>query len=346
MATLTENGQVLDDELTKFVSWTARLVAAARALETDEPDAVFRDPLARVLAGPKATEYVDTLTRGFPEKSTSLILGLPPERPGGKRRVGGVIVRTQFFDTAILAATGGLKELYTWLPKSLSLEPIQQVVMLGAGLDARPWRLPLAAGIRWYEIDRQEVLRVKEKILQASGAPMRSADNEGASIPVRASEVIPIVTDFEQPGWPRALQDAGFDSKQPVLWHAEGLFNYLTADAVERVLTEASQACGPGSIFTATMLCDQALAVRQHTHHMQSMRDVSKSCWGAPTPPEKTKAFMKSCGWKVLELTEMNDAAPHVLPGREYNLPEHSVPGEEAWYYFMIAACESPDSIQ
>lgn len=264
----------------------------------------------------------------------ALQMGLAPRSPGQPRRVGGVIVRTHFFDCAILAACGGFKEQHAWLPKSLSLEVIQQVVMLGAGLDARPWRLPLPDTVRWgltvsvllvavlllgahadrclliwlmrdvaarrdllgcakaderlhwlscsaasqcrkrdplsapqqspvlslsmqlvdecilcfcrwFEIDQAEVLRVKEKALKASGAPMRAADNEGATIPVNVAEVVPVVTDFEQPGWPSALRDAGFDSQQPVLWHAEGIFNYLTAATVERVLIEASQVSQP-----------------------------------------------------------------------------------------------------
>lgn len=37
-----------------LVSFTSRMIAAVRALETARPDALFADPLAAVLAGPKA----------------------------------------------------------------------------------------------------------------------------------------------------------------------------------------------------------------------------------------------------------------------------------------------------
>ena len=40
----------------------------------------------------------------------------------------------------------------------------QQVVMLGSGFDARPWRLPLNA-TRWFEVDRKAVILEKEKQL-------------------------------------------------------------------------------------------------------------------------------------------------------------------------------------
>ncbi|KAK9803788.1 hypothetical protein WJX73_008528 [Symbiochloris irregularis] len=131
----TEQGSIVDEELSKFVSWTARLVAAHRALETEEPDALLTDPLAKAFAGQKALDFVLGMQRDKPDQCSEIF-----------------------------------------------------VVLLGAGLDARPWRLPLPFGLKWYEIDLSEVLRVKEKALQANGAPMNAEDNAGARVPVRASQ--------------------------------------------------------------------------------------------------------------------------------------------------------------
>src|SRR5207237_9946769 len=48
----------------KNVSDTAKWVAEYRAMETDRPDAIFRDPYARRLAGPEGAEIVASLPRG------------------------------------------------------------------------------------------------------------------------------------------------------------------------------------------------------------------------------------------------------------------------------------------
>lgn len=40
-----------------------------------------------------------------------------------------------------------------------------QVVLLGAGMDTRAQRLDLPPGTAWFEVDREEVLRVKQKLL-------------------------------------------------------------------------------------------------------------------------------------------------------------------------------------
>src|SRR5438876_10061135 len=46
------------------ISDTAKWVAEYRAMETDRPDAIFRDPFARRLAGPDGARIVDSMKRG------------------------------------------------------------------------------------------------------------------------------------------------------------------------------------------------------------------------------------------------------------------------------------------
>src|SRR5213083_1869387 len=48
----------------KHVSDTAQWVAEYRAMETDRPDAIFRDPYARRLAGAEGARIVDSLKQG------------------------------------------------------------------------------------------------------------------------------------------------------------------------------------------------------------------------------------------------------------------------------------------
>ena len=106
------------------VSDTARWVAMYRAMETDRPDALFRDPYARRLAGEKGAVIVKTM-----------------------RRVKGWawphIVRTAVFDEIILRCVA---------------EGADAVLNLAAGLDARAWRLDLPASLTWIQVDYPDML--------------------------------------------------------------------------------------------------------------------------------------------------------------------------------------------
>jgi methyltransferase (TIGR00027 family) len=125
-----------DESLIRNVSDTARLVALDRAVETERPDALFRDPLARRLAGERGARIA---------KSNPL---------GGRK--GGIgwpiITRTYLIDRMIQAhiAQGG-----------------DAVINLAAGLDTRPYRMDVPPALQWIEVDLPEILAHKEEILRA-----------------------------------------------------------------------------------------------------------------------------------------------------------------------------------
>ena len=116
----------------KHVSDTALMVAACRALETEEVDGFVRDPYAARLAG---------------ERGMAILRHTPqPE----KMRFG-IGIRSHFLDELLLEA--------------LSAQSIATVVSLGCGLDTRPWRLQLPSNLRWIEVDFADMLDYKEGIL-------------------------------------------------------------------------------------------------------------------------------------------------------------------------------------
>lgn len=49
---------------------------------------------------------------------------------------------------------------------------MMQVVLLGAGMDSRPWRLELPPGVAWFEVDQQPVINQKRQLLAAAGAEL------------------------------------------------------------------------------------------------------------------------------------------------------------------------------
>ncbi|MFZ0211879.1 MAG: class I SAM-dependent methyltransferase [Candidatus Acidiferrales bacterium] len=114
------------------ISDTARWVAYYRAMETDRPDAIFRDPYARKLAGERGEQITRSLR-------------------GGLRMSWSMIVRTALFDDILL--------------RTISAEGIDLIINLAAGLDTRPYRLALPANLQWVEVDLPEMVAYKSEML-------------------------------------------------------------------------------------------------------------------------------------------------------------------------------------
>ena len=107
-----------ESPIVTHVSDTARWVAMYRAYETERPDAIFKDPYARRLAGPVGERIVAAL--------------------GGTKAAWPMIVRTAVLDEIILRTVR---------------DGADTVLNLAAGLDTRPWRLDLPASLTWVDVD-------------------------------------------------------------------------------------------------------------------------------------------------------------------------------------------------
>jgi len=120
------------EPLIRNISDTARWVAVYRAQETERPDAVFRDPFARRLAGERGEQIARSM-------------------PLGGDNAWSMITRTYLVDELIRAELQRGAEM---------------IVNLAAGLDARPYRMQLPPSLRWVEVDLPEILDYKERILR------------------------------------------------------------------------------------------------------------------------------------------------------------------------------------
>ena len=183
------------------VSSTAYWIAAVRARETERADRIFVDPYARALAGRRGLEIM--------RRSEAV----------GGRRNEFIPVRVRWFDDRVRAAVAG---------------GCGQVVVLGAGLDTRAWRLDLPAGLAWFDIDHTPF-----------------ADKE-ALVAVRCDRRF-VVADLTG-DWAPALLAAGFSAAVPTVWLAEGLFYYLAADTATALLATATTLSAPGSVLLADIM--------------------------------------------------------------------------------------------
>jgi methyltransferase (TIGR00027 family) len=117
----------------QHISDTARWAAVYRAKETERPDALFRDPYARRLAGERGEQIAAAL-------------------PFHEQHSWSWVARTYAFDRFITEQLG---------------DGVNMVVNLAAGLDMRPFRMKLPKELMWVEVDLPEILDYKEEIFGA-----------------------------------------------------------------------------------------------------------------------------------------------------------------------------------
>jgi methyltransferase (TIGR00027 family) len=122
------------EPLLRQVADTARWVAYNRALETQRAGALFRDPLARKLAGERGPR----IAKAF---------------GGGKGVVWFFTVRTTLIDRMLMDEIAAGADM---------------VINLAAGMDARPYRMELPPGLTWVEVDTGELIDEKERLLEGA----------------------------------------------------------------------------------------------------------------------------------------------------------------------------------
>jgi methyltransferase (TIGR00027 family) len=196
-----------DDSLGE-VGATALGAAEMRAEESGRSDRLFDDPYAAA--------FVAAAPPLFPELDS---IADDPEIARLKTAFSSdIVVRTRFFDEHLSTAcrTG-----------------CDQVVILGAGLDTRAFRLDWPDGVHLFEVDLPEVLAFKEHVLtQERAVPRCLRTTVGSDL--RAD-------------WLSCLARNGFAPESRTAWLAEGLLAYLSNDEAVRLLDAIGHLSAVGS---------------------------------------------------------------------------------------------------
>ena len=239
------------EPLIRDISDTARWVAVYRARETERPDAAFRDPFARRLAGERGEQIARAM-------------------PMAEEAAWSFIARTHLFDRFIRRAVEGGADL---------------VVNLAAGLDARPYRMPLPPSLRWVEVDLPEILDYKEQVL-AGEKPV--------------CELERVRLDLSNVDARRGLFARLGRSARQALVISEGLLLYLMRSDVCDLGRDLAE---PASFrhWVVDIVSPGLLDMLK-----QRMGDLVRAA-GAPYvfgPPEGPP-FFERCGWKPVEVRSM-----------------------------------------
>jgi methyltransferase (TIGR00027 family) len=221
-------------DLASSVGATATMVAAARALASRAPDSLIDDPYAADLVRAVGVDFFTRLVDGEIPLSTL-------EGDGPRFMANVIAVRTRFFDDFFVHAGGA---------------GILQAVILAAGLDSRPYRLPWAAGTTVFEVDQPKVIEFKTTTMDAIGATP-TADRRTVSIDLRED-------------WPAALRRSGFDDSQPTAWSAEGLLVYLPPEAQDRLFDNITALSAPGSQLATEYHPDAGASIGERAAAMRA----------------------------------------------------------------------------
>ncbi|KAL8145034.1 uncharacterized protein LOC141706782 [Apium graveolens] len=212
--------------------------AAGRALWKH----VIHDPLAEFLAG-------ETYLKSLYEK-------IKKDRINNAKEISGVIlaVRTLWFDNNLEAAVN-------------SFGGAAQVVLLGAGMDARAYRLSFLKESDVYEVDFAEVLQMKNTIIQAA----MNSTTECQHLMVAAKSLNRVAGDIKDDNWLEKLQISGFVPQKKTVWILEGILYYLPHSQAMGVLKTIAENCTLAhTILLADFMNKQSTALSSSVFHFYS----------------------------------------------------------------------------
>jgi methyltransferase (TIGR00027 family) len=116
---------------------------------------------------------------------------------------------------------------------------VKQVVVLGAGLDGRAFRMGELEGITVYEVDHPNTQRDKRERLSKTNLH-------------GIADVTFVPVDFETDDIEVSLVNAGFSRNEPAFWIWEGVTVYLTREAMTSTMRAMARMSARGSRVALT----------------------------------------------------------------------------------------------
>ncbi|MEV6840362.1 class I SAM-dependent methyltransferase [Streptomyces sp. NPDC051133] len=266
----------------RAASRTAVLVCQGRAAAHGRATGQFGDPVAVGLLRDAERMPVDAVRANTPPAGWRERMVYESVRACAEV----VVPRTVAIDEAVRARLTG------------------QLVILGAGLDTRAWRLPELAQTDVWEVDHPASQQDKRARL-AAAAPMLRGTDEGdllaAELPAVARTVRFTPVDFAVDDLGAALHAAGHDPSAPTTWLWEGVVPYLTRDEVRATVAALAARTVPGSALVLNYQAPSARAAagRLLTRVLGSSV-TSGEPWRSLWRPQQMAALLAEHGLRVV----------------------------------------------
>jgi methyltransferase (TIGR00027 family) len=242
------------------VSRTALGAVICRLIEQCQLEKVrlFYDPVAKELVGGPIRFLMQFASmRNFTMKQTDAV---------AKGIYGVQICRTRYIDDVVQAAIS---------------QGIKQLVILGAGYDTRPYRLPEMENVKVFEVDLATVQDDKKKKLQ----------KYLGRLPDYVS-FIPI--DFDTQTLEAVFSGTAFNPSKPAIFIWEGVTQYISEEAVRQTLAFVGKSA-PGSIVVFTYVLKSIIERRSDIPEADHLMDVvaKQSPWVFGLVPSGIPDFLK-----------------------------------------------------
>ena len=183
--------------------------------------------------------------------------------------------------------------------------PKGQIVVLGAGLDGRAWRMDELAGVEFYEVDHPDSQADKQDRAAALGEP------------VARRHLVPV--NFRTDDLGSALAAAGQDAAVATTWIWEGVVAYLTPEEVEAtaaVITDRS-AHGSRLVVNYQMPSRRATAGRVLARAAMVITGARDPMAGEPRrsswTPQSMSALLNRHGFSVVADDDLFELAKTLL---------------------------------
>lgn len=280
-------------------SLTAIYVATVRALATRDPE------LSKACNDPAAERLVPRFLVPFLHAAERRPLALSALRTFSFGLHDHLALRTALIDSAL---SHGVED-----HDGGAHEDRLQLVLLGAGLDARAHRLSSLAKVRVFEVDHPATQKLKRE--------------KARGLPVLAKELRYVPCDFQRTELNTALLQAGFDTRAPSIWIWEGVTLYLPKEAVLDSLTRISLLCAKDSLLIATYLTPD-LVTGGRSLGSQAAKVLGMFAEPVRFTPtsEQLAQILVEHGFEVLSDAAPVEAAPHY--GVEVKRPSTLMPKE------------------
>jgi methyltransferase (TIGR00027 family) len=170
-----------------------------------------------------------------------------------------------------------------------ALDDIDAVVILGAGLDTRAYRLTRQVKIPVFEVDQPVNIAMKAKTVRRVLGEL--------PLSVRL-----VALDFEQDDLLTALAEHGYRTDYRAFFVCEGVTQYLTEGGVRRTL-EGLRAAAPGSRLVFTYVHRDFIdgSNRYGTRTLYRNTRQRHQLWQFGLQPDEVAGFIADYGWRLVE---------------------------------------------
>ena len=266
-------------------SRTAALMAVQRGLESARSprERLFVDPFARSFLPPAWRAALSASRWGAVRAGVEAAYDFA----GGPGPRASAIARTRLIDDLV-------KEF---------APTVAQVVLLGAGFDARPYRLRCLARPQVFEVDQVGTQGAKRAALTRAG--------------VSDAGVVFVGVDFEVDDLAEALAQAGYATDKPALFVWEGVTQYLSAMAVDQTLAVIGKIAQAGGRLIFTYVDEEALrAPAKFPGAAKWLRGVEKrgEPWIFGLSPTEVPEWLAARGFTLTGDLSTADAGSRYFP--------------------------------